>query len=222
MTEEERRCTRKICSNITLHTANGLTKVTDAVALSVDELAEPIYAHLLESTPNVISMGHRCMELGYTFIWRARQTPFLICPNGKKIDLVVKHNVPYLPPSECRPTRSIEKDLDFECAVGTKIDVKKSQFESSTPAGPSSHGGSSSSSAVPTANLDDESIPIPPVPDQSDDEIYTLGQEAKTTRHLMTHLPFNPYCSTCQRAKWRMLKGESGWRNRETRGQEVW
>ncbi len=64
LTEEERKYIRKICNNITLHTANGLTKVTDAVSLSVDDLAEPIYAHLLESTPNVISRRHRCMELG--------------------------------------------------------------------------------------------------------------------------------------------------------------
>ncbi len=106
LTPEDRKYTRKICNNITLHTANGLTKVSDAVSLSVTELAEPICAHLLGSTPNVVSMGHRCLELGYTFIWRARRTPFLICPSGKKIDLVVKRNVPYLPPSECWQTRS--------------------------------------------------------------------------------------------------------------------
>ena len=141
------------------------------------------------------------MELGYTFIWRARQTPFLICPNGRRIDLVVKHNVPYLPPSECRPTRSIEKDIDFECAVGTKVDANRSHIDLAQPAGPSEHGGSSSSSAAPTANLGDEPDTAPPVPEHSADEVYTLRQEAKTTRHLMTHLPFNPYCSTCQRAK---------------------
>eukprot|EP00971_Amphidinium_carterae_P249197 4946544-Amphidinium_carterae.1 len=30
---------------------------------------------------------------------------------------------------------------------------------------------------------------------------HALQEEAKSTRHRLTHLPKNPYCKTCMRAK---------------------
>ena len=40
------------------------------------------------------------MEEGYSFIWVARTTPWLISPSGTQIPLVVDNNVPYLPVGE--------------------------------------------------------------------------------------------------------------------------
>ena len=47
--------------------------------------------------PWVLSVGKRCVEEGYSFIWVARTTPVLISPSGTQIPLVVNNNVPYLP-----------------------------------------------------------------------------------------------------------------------------
>ena len=59
----------------------------------VDADYEP---HVLESTPAVLSVGKRCMEEGWTFVWNPWKKPLLISPAGKKIHLKVHGNVPYL------------------------------------------------------------------------------------------------------------------------------
>ena len=52
--------------------------------------------YLLESTPPVLSVGMRCMDQGYDFIWRAGKFPYFRKPDGKKINLVVRDYVPYV------------------------------------------------------------------------------------------------------------------------------
>ena len=52
--------------------------------------------YLLESTPPVLSVGVRCMDQGYDFIWRAGKFPYFRKPDGKKINLVVRDYVPYV------------------------------------------------------------------------------------------------------------------------------
>ena len=41
----------------------------DLLTFVVDELGEKIEPYVLRSTPPVMSVGQRCMERGYTFIW---------------------------------------------------------------------------------------------------------------------------------------------------------
>ncbi len=48
----------------TLYTANDRTPATDVIDLFVKELGETVEPYVLASTPAVLSVGLRCMEMG--------------------------------------------------------------------------------------------------------------------------------------------------------------
>ena len=68
-----------------------------------------IEAHVLESTPSIISVGKRCMDMGYSFAWTAGCKPTLTCPSGRTVTLDVINNVPYLPHGD---TQFVSPTLD--------------------------------------------------------------------------------------------------------------
>ena len=61
-----------------LHTANGATRTAGRVDVDVGNLDEVIEAHVLESTPSIISVGKRCMDMGYSFAWAAGCKPLRV------------------------------------------------------------------------------------------------------------------------------------------------
>ena len=112
------------------HTANGATPATKKAKIGVDELGTKVNAWILSETPAVLSVGQRCMEQGYTFVWPSGKNPFLITPGKKNIvELEVINNIPYLVSGAklCQP----------------RMSKKKATF----PAAPTTTGGSSSSRA---------------------------------------------------------------------------
>ena len=53
--------------------------------------------YVLKSSPNVLSLGRRCVVDGYTFVWPPHSMrPYFIKPNGEKIYLRVEDYCPYL------------------------------------------------------------------------------------------------------------------------------
>ena len=67
-------------SPIDLHTANGITTVDKTVSLQVMGLMEAVKPLVLQSTPAVLSVGKRCMEEGWSFVWNAGENPWLVSP----------------------------------------------------------------------------------------------------------------------------------------------
>jgi hypothetical protein len=57
------------------------------------DLVEPL---VLPDTPAVLSIGRRCMQMGYGFYWHPGQNPFLVTPDGNVIPLLVRKDIPYL------------------------------------------------------------------------------------------------------------------------------
>ena len=55
---------------VRMSTPNGLVDANKSVSFNVPELGSPIDAYVLEHTPTVVSIGTRCMSLGYHFVWR--------------------------------------------------------------------------------------------------------------------------------------------------------
>ena len=82
-----------------LHTANGATRTAGRVDADVCNL----------STPSIISVGKRCMDMGYSFVWTAGCKPTLTCPSGRTVTLDVINNVPYLPHGD---TQFVSPTLD--------------------------------------------------------------------------------------------------------------
>jgi nuclear transport factor 2 (NTF2) superfamily protein len=70
-------------SVVNFHTANGVTCSTKRSDIKFEAFDEPAQAHILEDTPSVMSMGKRCVDLGYSFIWPSGKTPYMIDANGK-------------------------------------------------------------------------------------------------------------------------------------------
>ena len=76
---------------------------------ALHNLDEVIEAHVLESTPSIISVGKRCMDMGHSFVWTAGCKPTLTCPPGGTVTLDVINNVPYLPHGD---TQFVSPTLD--------------------------------------------------------------------------------------------------------------
>ena len=56
-----------------LRAANGATRTAGRVDADVGDLGKVIEAHVLESTPPIISAGKRCMDTGYLFVWQTHR-----------------------------------------------------------------------------------------------------------------------------------------------------
>ena len=81
---------------VKFQTANGITRTTEQIDLHVEELGETVEPYVLASTPGVLSVGMRCREFGYTFLWIGDNCPCFISPKGRAIVLFqVEHDVPY-------------------------------------------------------------------------------------------------------------------------------
>jgi hypothetical protein len=92
---------------ITFHTANGPTRTENIASIHVRELDENITPYVLDNTPPVLTVGSRCMEMGYTFVWPTSQDPYFIRPDGMIIRLMVENYIPYLVPNarHCKPRK---------------------------------------------------------------------------------------------------------------------
>jgi hypothetical protein len=81
---------------IAFATANGKI-ATDVVApMFCEELKDMMEPLVLPDTPAVLSIGRRCMQMGYGFYWHPGQNPFLVTPDGSVIPLLVRKDIPYL------------------------------------------------------------------------------------------------------------------------------
>ena len=217
------------CDNpMGFNTANGSTVAHNVAPLYIDELNCNISPYVLPSTPAVVSMGKRCGHEGYSFIWMDGKCPYFITPDKKRIRLRVVGDIPYIAPGDpfCQPVRM--KDLDpEEQASMPVVDMPLGD----QPATPGSDTEGEDDGAVtpipeePSAEPDQvqpeppegdpdpdrpEEVPPPPEPVAGDDEVIRqrrdLRLEAKSLKHLLTHLPKNPYCDACTRGKMKSVK----------------
>ena len=82
---------------ITLDTAGGPSKCKGILNVAAPALSEGrIDALVMANTPTVLSVGERCREYGYGFHWPRGQRPYLETPAGRRIQLEVIGNAPYL------------------------------------------------------------------------------------------------------------------------------
>jgi hypothetical protein len=78
-------------------TAGGEVPARDVIPLFLPHLQQHIRPHVLDSTPNVLSVGARCQEMGWWFVWGSwSYAPYFLDATGRKIGLVAEGNIPYL------------------------------------------------------------------------------------------------------------------------------
>ena len=83
-------------TTVNFHTANGVTSSTKRSDIEFEVFDEPAQAHILEDTPSVLSMGKRCLDLGYSFIWPSGKSPYMLDADGHIIEMTVKDYIPYV------------------------------------------------------------------------------------------------------------------------------
>eukprot|EP00435_Cladocopium_sp_Y103_P055252 s90_g18.t1 len=97
---------------VNFHTANGITSTSQMTDLNFEVFDEPVKAHILEDTPSVLSMGKRCMEQGFSFIWPSGKDPIKIDGDELIIKMRVKDHIPYI-------------NLDQYKEIGNKSKIQK-------------------------------------------------------------------------------------------------
>lgn len=83
-------------TTVNFHTANGVTSSTKRSNIEFEVFDEPAQAHILEDMPSVLSMGKRCLDLGYSFIWPSGKSPYMLDADGHIIEMTVKDYIPYV------------------------------------------------------------------------------------------------------------------------------
>ena len=157
----------------TMHfqTANGTTDSDIVARFSTNCFDEPVEAHILESTPSVLSVGKRCVNQGYSFIWPEGRDPYMINQEGQRTQLYVKGDIPYV---KVGHEKSSHRHDDEESSEVLKVlnsfkrnDAKDSEIEQPDDAPPVTNGAGED--ATPGLDVDGEDVD-PGRDDEADDE----------------------------------------------------
>lgn len=183
----------------TFQTAAGPALCNSSITLYSRKLGGDINAVVLDDTPPLFSMGRRCMEEGYGFYWPPGLTPFILKPNGQRIDCEVVGNVPYLieengvscplskgNSSSSSSSRTPVRDEGITQPAKEELDKPKGL----NPNGPAD-------SVHETINEEVEEAEG----HTHEDDMTLMQIEADSLYHLLTHTPKNPNCPACRRAK---------------------
>ena len=200
-------------STLTLSTANGPVTTSIAVDTHLPGLVEGFSPYVLKSSPPALSIGQRCMEEGYDFIWGKDNKPLLVRPDGKVVEFKMNSRVPYLD-DECLPKAipnhllerlqdTIEKIHDCIDPGRYAMSASDIEVEGGPPPEPEF--------VEPGAPEDGpREVPFEGPIEEEGVGVYgnkteeQLRAEAKSKKHVFTHRPKNPYCDVCNRSK--MLK----------------
>ena len=102
---------------ITFVTANGETDANEYVSLHVDVVGDTVDPYILATAPAVLSMGMRCREYGYNFVWLGQNRPAFITPGGTCLVLLeVEYDIPYL-------NQDGSGAHNIDCVKGSEIDA---------------------------------------------------------------------------------------------------
>ena len=82
-----KRFVEKAMHTITFHTANGPTVTENVANVYVKDLDENITPNVLNNSQPVLTVGYRCMELGYTFYLAYWSKPILHSPRWNDCSL---------------------------------------------------------------------------------------------------------------------------------------
>jgi hypothetical protein len=186
-------------SPLTFNTANGKTTAKELAPLYCSELKEELLPHVLESTPPVLSVGRRCMEMGYSFVWLSDQDPYFVCPDGMIVELEVRDNIPYLQAGskDAAPKLAVATQ-SVPCAASPNAEVGE-DAAAIDPGGPSDADHDSD-------GLADDSEEFEDAPNPKRD----LKAEAMSIEHRLHHRVKNPHCDACNRSTMKNKKSHMG------------
>ena len=81
---------------INMITANGPSYADKQCKVRVPSISTTAESYVLPDSPSVLSVGQKCVEEGFDFVWRANCRPYPRDSNGNKVYMDVRDNAPYL------------------------------------------------------------------------------------------------------------------------------
>ena len=117
---------------IIFSTANGRISTNTAISVLSTILRGPADPYVLPETPWVLSIGRRVMEMGYSFVWIANTPPWLVSPDGHRIDLEVHGNIPFLRVGDQAEQAMVAKSVPRITPV--QVDPEEDEDEICAPA----------------------------------------------------------------------------------------
>ena len=77
--------------------------------------------YLMENSPSVLSMGQRCMNEGFCFLWIKGFDPCVFTPSGDLVPFTVVNGVPYFESRRLRADRGDHlTDLSSRCGAAVR------------------------------------------------------------------------------------------------------
>ena len=111
---DQRQCINTL-TRIGLCTAGGESWSMGTLPVEIASLDEITSATVMQSTPNVLSLGKRVLNQGYGFYWLPYSRPYLVLPDGTAYVLDVKDFIPYLSKdSPAVPVNFVRPETDVD------------------------------------------------------------------------------------------------------------
>ena len=142
-------CSRMIPHDIMYHssqpleliTANGSQSADQQASIHIDCIDKEVHPYVLPDSPAVISVGMRCIQDGWDFVWKSFSRPYFKKQDGTKIKLEVKDYVPYLPSKDGRIPAAVGVPFSWNSAAGNgKPSISSSRMTRMSAVGTESDG----------------------------------------------------------------------------------
>ena len=192
---------------IKLLTANGESSSQKQGKVFIPELGRTIDPYLVRDTPAVLSVGMRCMNDGYDFIWKSGQKPYFVRKDRTRIPLEVRDYVPYLVAKHKEGTVALpatdggrEGKLFVEDAPTRSSPSSSSKGDGYIKEAPVDAETSAGRDAAPPQR-DERTDPDGSITAKERKGAEQLRAEATSVAHQLSHFPKNPFCEVCIKAK---------------------
>ena len=119
-------CSKMIPEEVVYHspepleliTANGSQSADQQASVHIDCIGKEVHPYVLPDAPAVISVGMRCIQDGWDFVWKSFSRPYFKKKDGTKIKLEVKDFVPYLPSRDGQVPAAVGIPFSWDSAAG--------------------------------------------------------------------------------------------------------
>ena len=154
----------------------------------MQEDVEPL---IVPNCPPLLSVGYRCTEKGWDFWWPGYGTPIFTKPDGTIIEHVVKNNCPYVIDKSM-----IDYQDGFPEAFPSVVAPLKNRVWDHEP-----NSEELQTAVQPDSNKGEASERKEEIQEIALTKNGRLKEDAVSISHMLTHVPKNPFCITCQRSK---------------------
>ena len=101
----------------------GVSNCVTKARVAIEEFREECDYWVSGSSPALSSVGRRCIDHGFSFVWPARERPYFVTPWGTVVPLIVDDYIPYMYPGhpDCAPVPLSPEHLCIAAPAGASV-----------------------------------------------------------------------------------------------------